>query len=192
MNPDPKKENSGLNILQDNENKSIQFGSFEKLMEKYGMAAKNLKDREEVDFLIDKMFEIGCRPVVTVNVDRAEQAKSKGLMPYRTWEKGFRMDMKSQQIYETEKEEKLRGTFGIPAYLPSGKERIALVLDIPRKRIAPVYTGPNHTFNGVVQISGERVDASVLRQIDIEKVGDSELKHTRKRIDSTLGEEAAA
>lgn len=112
------------------------------------------------------MYEQGCRVVISVKKRRMEEAKKNGLTPYRTWDKGYKIDPKTQTIQATKKEERLRGTFGLSPYLPEGEARGIFLVDIPRERIAPVYTGPNATFNGVVQISGKIVAPEQLYEIE--------------------------
>lgn len=148
--------------------KSILFEGFDNIKNELNLDLSDLKDIYEVNDLLDSMYDIGCRPIVSVSSEYFNDVKKNGLLARQNWNKGYIIKNIAgiPEIVQNKSEEVIRGSFGISPYLPENESRNLFLLDIPRDRINPVYSGPNHSFNGVIQISGNSVENNLLIEFD--------------------------
>ena len=101
--------------------------------------AENRNAVHEARALIEKMFEKGIRPIVTVPKEH-EQAIRAGLHEHTSWIPGLHI---------------IAGTMGIEPYFPANEERV-IVRVKPKsvENIHPRLTGPDRAFHGVVTLTG--------------------------------------
>jgi len=125
--------------------KSTHYALFEKLMQEKKWSERDLGDWRKVGPLVEKMYSMGCKPVITVDPAYFEQVRKTG---------GRLQTKKALSI-----------TFGIEPTQEGEK----LLLDVPLDRIAPVYDGPNDTFIGHVYIAqGHKVPLELLKPAEEE------------------------
>lgn len=98
-----------------------------------------ITDIEDAHDAIHEMFEKGERPVVSVPRQYADSLKT-GLSPHATWIMGISC---------------LVGTFGRAPYIPPGDDRVLVRVEIDDDRqLEPRFTGPDQSYNGIVELKG--------------------------------------
>lgn len=98
-----------------------------------------ITDPEEAQMRIHELFERGERPVVSVPAQYVDVLK-KGLVAHATWLIGVSA---------------IVGTLGRPPYIPVGEKRVLVRVEIEDERqLEPRFTGPSHTYQGVVVLRG--------------------------------------
>lgn len=144
------KESSGglYKILNQNSYLSIDddFNLFDSLKGSY-----ELNDLEDVQELIEAMYGMGCRPIVSVDAQDVDRILKKGLSPRVSW------------IKETGPI--IVGTFGKPPYHPQNQNRAYLKLNVPLSLIRPRYTGPESNFAGIVYLGNRPIPPEQLELI---------------------------
>ena len=114
---------------------------------------QNRSDVEEARERIQELVESGAYPHVTVLREHLTDILTHGLRPRGSaYQKGVHA---------------LIGTLGITPFLPKDEDRVILELAIDDpKKISPRLTGPDRSFNGVVEIRSDCVLPEYIRVID--------------------------
>ncbi len=147
------------NMVSESTKKSNVFTAFSE----FNNGEYDLADPEGANELIDQMYSAGCLPVITVKRKRANEVENAGIHPYTSWIR--------------EMGNILVGTYGLPAYIPRGDDRVRFMLKIPRERIKPRMTGPDKSFHGVVFIEGGEI-----RPDEIEAVGEEPFRERMREL----------
>jgi len=162
MRPETKLKEAILPLKID---KSNLYGLFDKLMKEKKWSKRDLGDWHKVGPLVEEMYSMGCKPVITVDPAYFEQVRKTG---------GRLQTKKALSI-----------TFGIE---PT-EEGEKLLLDVPLDRIAPVYDGPNYTFIGHVYIAqGHKVPLELLKPVE-EKIPEAEAEAEPEKPELRIVEE---
>jgi len=99
----------------------------------------SIEDPEEAQDFIERRFEEGERPFVSVPNEYIESLTA-GLSPHTSWIPELSL---------------IAATFDRKPYLPEDESRILVrIVGIDKEQIHPRFTGPDKKFHGVVTIDG--------------------------------------
>ena len=115
------------------------------------------QEKEEIDSITDaesarerihELFEKGERPVISIPQQYSD-ALNKGLVAHASWIPGFSA---------------IVGTLGREPYMPAGEDRILVKIDIDNEeQIDPRFTGPSHSYQGIVMLHGPIPAENIIR-----------------------------
>jgi hypothetical protein len=151
-------------ILTSKIDKSIQFELFDKLLQNKRWGANELKNRIRVESMIKEMYAKGCRPMVKINSNRLTNVEQGRLNVYK--------DIVGAITFGAQQES-----------LEEGQQW--LILDIPLEEMAPVYNGPDQTFNGNVYITHKRILPEFVRVVEMPESKKPELRLVEESREST-------